>query len=92
MASAAGEGNLVCGRVDPTGRLVEADQMLGRLQQEAGAEVGQRLMLPQLAAVARLVRKLGIAVARPAVVARQLCIGLDLVRGEQMALGVHRVG
>ncbi|WP_162888104.1 ATP-binding protein [Sphingomonas mesophila] len=69
MASAAGEGNLVCGRVDPTGRLVEADQMLGRLQQEAGAEVGQRLMLPQLAAVARLVRKLGIAVARPAVVA-----------------------
>ena len=43
--------------------------MLGRLQNEAGAEVGQRLMLPQLAAVARLVRKLGIAVARPAMVA-----------------------
>lgn len=60
---------MVCGRVDRSGRLVEADMMLGRLQQEAGAEVGQRLMLPQLAAVARLVRKLGIAVARPAVVA-----------------------
>ncbi|HET9356329.1 MAG TPA: PAS domain-containing sensor histidine kinase, partial [Sphingomicrobium sp.] len=69
MASAAGEGDLVCGRVDRSGRLIEADMMLGRLQQEAGAEVGQRLMLPQLAAVARLVRKLGIAVARPAVVA-----------------------
>ena len=69
MASAAGNGDLVCGRVDSAGRLVEADTMLGRLQQEAGASVGERLMLPQLAAVARLVRKLGIAVARPAVVA-----------------------
>lgn len=69
MASAAGEGGLVCGRVDRAGRLIEADMMLGRLQQEAGADIGQRLMLPQLAAVARLVRKLGIAVARPAVVA-----------------------
>ncbi|QIK95736.1 PAS domain-containing sensor histidine kinase [Sphingomonas sp. HDW15A] len=69
MASAAGNGDLVCGRVDSAGRLVEADSMLGRLQQEAGARVGERLMLPQLAAVARLVRKLGIAVARPAVVA-----------------------
>lgn len=69
MASAAGEGGLVCGRVDHEGRLVEADVMLGRLQQEAGADIGERLMLPQLAAVARLVRKLGIAVARPAVVA-----------------------
>lgn len=69
MASAAGNNGLVCGRVDRAGRLVEADIMLGRLQQEAGADVGQRLMLPQLAAVARLVRKLGIAVARPAIVA-----------------------
>ena len=69
MASAAGNGDLVCGRVDSAGRLVEADTMLGRLQQEAGSRVGERLMLPQLAAVARLVRKLGIAVARPAVVA-----------------------
>ena len=69
MASAAGNGDLVCGRVDPAGRLVEADTMLGRLQEEAGSRVGERLMLPQIAAVARLVRKLGIAVARPAVVA-----------------------
>jgi signal transduction histidine kinase len=69
VASAAGNGDLVCGRVDSAGRLVEADTMLGRLQQEAGSRVGERLMLPQLAAVARLVRKLGIAVARPAIVA-----------------------
>lgn len=82
MASAAGEGGLVCGRVDREGRLVEADVMLGRLQQEAGADIGERLMLPQLAAVARLVRKLGIAVARPAVVAgRDYDIEL-WVRGE----------
>ena len=82
MASAADNGGLVCGRVDPGGRLVEADSMLGRLQEEAGSAVGERLMLPQLAAIARLVRKLGIAVARPAVVAGR-DYDLELwVRGE----------
>ena len=43
--------------------------MLADLQTEAGSEVGAKLALPQLAAVARLVRKLGISVSRPAVVA-----------------------
>ena len=43
--------------------------MLGDLQIEAGSSVGERLALPQLAAVARLARKLGIGIARPAVVA-----------------------
>src|SRR5215213_7438328 len=57
------------GRVDALGRLVEADPMLADLQAEAGSEVGAKLALPQLAAVARLVRKLGISVSRPAVVA-----------------------
>lgn len=45
--------------------------MLLDLQIEAGSELGGKLALPQLAAVARLVRKLGIAVSRPAVVAGQ---------------------
>lgn len=45
--------------------------MLLELQIEAGSELGGKLALPQLAAVARLVRKLGIAVSRPAVVAGQ---------------------
>ena len=57
------------GRIDSAGRLIEADDMLSDLQREAGASVGERLALPQLAAVARLARKLGVGIARPAVVA-----------------------
>ena len=68
MASAAGN-EAVTGRIDPDGRLVEADAMLSDLQLEAGSSVGDRLALPQLAAVARLARKLGVGIARPAVVA-----------------------
>ena len=43
--------------------------MLTDLQLEAGSSIGDRLALPQLAAVARLARKLGVGVARPAIVA-----------------------
>lgn len=68
MASAAGNES-VTGRIDSAGRLIEADAMLTDLQLEAGSSVGERLALPQLAAVARLARKLGIGVARPAIVA-----------------------
>ena len=69
MASAPDTPPPVAGRVDAIGRLVEADLMLADLQVEAGSEIGAKLALPQLAAVARLVRKLGISVSRPAVVA-----------------------
>ena len=69
MASVLGNGETVTGRIDSNGRLVEADSMLTDLQLEAGSSVGDRLALPQLAAVVRLARKLGVAVARPAVVA-----------------------
>ncbi len=69
MASAAGHGDLVHGRVDRDGRLVAADPMLAALQEDGGAAIGDRLVLPQLAAIARLARRLGIAVARPALVA-----------------------
>ena len=68
MASAAGNES-VTGRIDSAGRLIEADAMLSDLQLEAGSAVGDRLALPQLAAVARLARKLGVGIARPAVVA-----------------------
>ncbi len=43
--------------------------MLTDLQLEAGSSIGDRVALPQLAAVARLARKLGVGVARPAIVA-----------------------
>jgi signal transduction histidine kinase len=69
VASVLGNGETVSGRIDRAGRLVEADPMLSDLQLEAGSAIGDRLALPQLAAVARLARKLGVAIARPAVVA-----------------------
>lgn len=68
MASAPDSSSPVFGRVDSLGRLVEADPLLADLQIEAGSDVGAKLALPQLAAVARLVRKLGISVSRPAIV------------------------
>jgi len=68
VASAAGNES-VTGRIDSAGRLVAADAMLTDLQLEAGSSLGDRLALPQLAAVARLARKLGVGVARPAIVA-----------------------
>ena len=57
------------GRLDISGRLIAADPELEMLQRDAGAEVGQMLALPQVAAVAELARKLGTSVARPAVAA-----------------------
>jgi signal transduction histidine kinase len=69
VASVPDNGQPMTARVDALGRLVEADPMLADLQAEAGSELGAKLALPQLAAVARLVRKLGISVSRPAVVA-----------------------
>src|SRR5215208_1914893 len=69
MASASADGPPVLGRVDRAGRLIAADPKLEALQREAGSIVGQMLALPQVAAVAQLARKLGIAVARPAIAA-----------------------
>ena len=69
MASAPSEPRPVLGRVDKTGRLISADPELETLQREAGSALGHPLALPQIAAIAELARKLGIAVARPAIAA-----------------------
>ena len=69
MASAPSEPKPVLGRVDKSGRLVAADPQLEMLQKQAGSRLGQKLALPQVAAVAVLARKLRIPVSRPAVVA-----------------------
>lgn len=53
------------------GRLLSADAPLLALQQEAGGELGEVLAIPQLAAVARLAAKLGVAVSRPVVAAAE---------------------
>ena len=67
MASAPETSPPVVGRVDAAGRLVEAGPPLAALQIDAGSEIGGKLALPQLAAVVRLVRKLGISVSRQAI-------------------------
>ncbi|MEO5612350.1 MAG: HAMP domain-containing sensor histidine kinase [Sphingomicrobium sp.] len=69
MASAPSEPRPIMGRVDRAGRLIAADAELASLQMEAGSSIGATLALPQVAAVARLARKLGIPVSRPAVAA-----------------------
>src|SRR5436189_4370433 len=69
MASAPSEPRAVLGRVDKAGHLIAADPELEALQREAGSAIGQALALPQVAAIAQLARKLGIAVSRPAVAA-----------------------
>lgn len=69
MASVPSEPRPIVGRIDMAGRLIAADPELEALQRQAGASLGQRLALPQVAAVAELARKLGIAVTRSAVAA-----------------------
>jgi len=69
MASAPSEPRAVLGRIDKAGRLISADPELEALQREAGSGIGRTLALPQVAAIAQLARKLGIAVSRPALAA-----------------------
>ena len=57
------------GRVDHDGRLVQADPELARLHLRAGGEDGGPLALPQVAALARLARRLNIVISRAVVVA-----------------------
>lgn len=59
----------VNGRIDGEGRLVEADPPLLALHEHAGGRPGGTLAVPQIATLARLARRLGITVARPAIAA-----------------------
>jgi len=56
------------GRVDAAGRLVAADARLLGLQAAAGGALGDLLVVPALAGIARLVHTLGVPIARGAVV------------------------
>lgn len=56
-------------RVDAEGRLVSADPQLLDLVRRAGGEVGAALPVPEIAAIVRLARRLGIAIARSVMVA-----------------------
>ena len=63
------EAVTVEGRVDAEGRLVAADPPLAALQVQAGGQDGGMLAVPQIAALARLARRLGITISRAAVAA-----------------------
>ena len=62
-------GGSVRGRVDADGRLVEAEPRLMALHRAAGGEEGGPLAVPQIAALARLARRLNIVISRGAVAA-----------------------
>jgi len=55
---------LAHGRIDRSGRLVDAEPPLVRLQESAGGAVGQPLAVPQIATLARLAQRLGVLVSR----------------------------
>lgn len=55
------------------GHILSADEPLMRLQIAAGGQPDGRLLVPQLAAVARLARKLGILVSRPVIAGGDGC-------------------
>ena len=59
----------VTGRVDSEGRLVAADPPLAELNARAGGGEGGMLSVPQIAALARLARRLGITISRAAIAA-----------------------
>jgi signal transduction histidine kinase len=59
----------VNGRVDADGRLIEADPPLAELNARAGGGRGEMLSVPQIAALARLARRLGITISRAAIAA-----------------------
>lgn len=55
--------------VDAQGRLIEADPRLAELNERAGGAVGAPLAVPQIATIARLALRLGIAVSRNVIAA-----------------------
>jgi signal transduction histidine kinase len=69
MDSAPSKPRTVSGRLDRDGRLIAADPELEALQRDAGSALGETLALPQVAAVAKLARRLGTPVTRPALAA-----------------------
>jgi signal transduction histidine kinase len=93
VASAPSDPGIVTGRIDADGRLIAADPPLAALQAEAGSTLGARLALPQIAAVARLARQLGVPVSR-SVLAAGAAEDYDLwvratLDGEEVALAIE---
>jgi hypothetical protein len=84
----------ITARIDDAGRLVSADPPLLLLQEQAGARLGTVLLVPQLAALARLAARLGVAITRPVTAATEE-EDLDLIvraepDGDRVTLTVER--
>lgn len=62
---------MVRATVTADGLLLSADPPLLILQREAGGDLGEMLAIPQIAAIARLASRLGIAVSRPVTAAAE---------------------
>ena len=62
---------IVRATVASDGRLLSADAPLLALQEEAGGSLGTLLVIPQLAAIARLTQRLGVPVSRPVAAAAE---------------------
>lgn len=71
MNAEAELNDVIRARLDGQDRIRSADELLLRLQRAAGGEVGGRIAIPQIAAVARLARRLGILIARPLLIGGQ---------------------
>ena len=69
MSAAIESERPVTGRVDSEGRLVAADPPLAELNARAGGGEAGILSVPQIAALARLARRLGITISRAAIAA-----------------------
>ena len=82
----------VTGRVDAEGRLVAADPPLAELNARAGGGDGGILSVPQIAALARLARRLGITISRAAIAAdgdRDIDLWVRAApAGEEVALSI----
>lgn len=65
MVTEVRSGDKVVARLDASGHICSADEMILRLQRAAGGEPSGRIAVPQIAAVARLARHLNIMIARP---------------------------
>lgn len=80
---------IAAGRIDRDGRLVDAEPRLADLNARAGGKPGAPLAVPQIASIARLAQRLGIAMSR-AIVAADGEDDIDLwVRAEPDGDGVR---
>ncbi len=69
MSGPIANEDAIHGRVDADGRLVSADVPLAALNAQAGGTEGSSIAVPQLAALVRLSRELGIMVSRTVIAA-----------------------